>query len=53
MIDAEEYKECTGCLTDTPEEGADLRLRSELMNEVSSFIEDRPGLRAKPQPLPE
>ena len=41
MSDTEEYKNVWDALADTPEEGANLRLRSELMNEVSSFIEDR------------
>ena len=41
MSDTEEYKNVWDALADTPEEGTNLRLRSELMSEVSSFIEDR------------
>lgn len=41
MIDAEEYKSVWDTLSDTPKEGANLRLRSELMSKVSFFIEDR------------
>ncbi|NLB82749.1 MAG: XRE family transcriptional regulator, partial [Synergistaceae bacterium] len=41
MSDAEEYKSTWDALADTPEEGANLRFRSELMNEVSSFVQDR------------
>ena len=41
MIDAKEYKSVWDALADTPEKEANLRLRSELMNEVGSFIEGR------------
>ena len=41
MTNSEEYKSVWDALTDTPEEEANLRLRSELMNEVSSFVQDR------------